>query len=182
VVPEGGSACGGLSAVVSVALEQAPRLIATWLPIAQSATGPAFALGAGALVDGRGARTVMIWADLARAVVSGAVVVADILAAMPLTDMGAWVTSGVAPSARGLDGPGLRLRCARIQPASRAAIQASTPWSRQLPLGGRGRRGRERRRSSPWRRRLNGIARCGLGRRGVAGASAPARHRAAKDH
>jgi hypothetical protein len=49
---------------------------AAWLPIAQSAAMLAFALGAGALVDGLSARKVMIWADLTRAVVSGAVVVA----------------------------------------------------------------------------------------------------------
>jgi MFS transporter, DHA3 family, macrolide efflux protein len=49
---------------------------AAWLPIAQSAAMLAFALGAGAVVDGMSARKVMIWADLARAAVSGAVVVA----------------------------------------------------------------------------------------------------------
>lgn len=49
---------------------------AAWLSIAQSAAGLAFALGAGAVVDGLKARSVMIWADLARAVVSGAVVIA----------------------------------------------------------------------------------------------------------
>jgi hypothetical protein len=49
---------------------------AAWLPIAQSAAMLAFALGAGAVVDGLSARKVMIWADLARAAVSGAVVVA----------------------------------------------------------------------------------------------------------
>jgi len=49
---------------------------AAWLPIAQSAAMLAFALGAGAVVDGLSARKVMIWADLTRAAVSGAVVVA----------------------------------------------------------------------------------------------------------
>lgn len=49
---------------------------AAWLPIAQSAAMLAFALGAGAVVDGLSSRKVMIWADLTRAVVSGAVVVA----------------------------------------------------------------------------------------------------------
>src|SRR5436190_2000753 len=49
---------------------------AAWLPIAQSAAALAFALGAGALVDGRSARKVMIGADLIRAAVSAAVVVA----------------------------------------------------------------------------------------------------------
>lgn len=49
---------------------------AAWLPIAQSAAMLAFALGAGAVVDGVSARKVMIWADLGRAAVSGAVVVA----------------------------------------------------------------------------------------------------------
>ncbi len=49
---------------------------AAWLPIAQSAAMLAFALGAGAVVDGLSSRKVMIWADLVRAVVSGAVVVA----------------------------------------------------------------------------------------------------------
>ncbi len=49
---------------------------AAWLPIAQSAAALAFALGAGAVVDGLSARKVMIWADLTRAAVSGAVVVA----------------------------------------------------------------------------------------------------------
>jgi MFS family permease len=48
---------------------------AAWLPIAQSAAMLAFALGAGAVVDGLSARKVMIWADLARAAVSAAVVV-----------------------------------------------------------------------------------------------------------
>ena len=49
---------------------------AAWLPVAQSAAMLAFALGAGAVVDGLRARNVMIWADLARAAISGAVVVA----------------------------------------------------------------------------------------------------------
>ena len=49
---------------------------AAWLPIAQSAAMLAFALGAGAVVDGLSSRKVMIWADLTRAMVSGAVVVA----------------------------------------------------------------------------------------------------------
>jgi hypothetical protein len=49
---------------------------AAWLPVAQSAAMLAFALGAGAVVDGRSPRKVMIWADLLRAAVSGAVVVA----------------------------------------------------------------------------------------------------------
>lgn len=49
---------------------------AAWLPIAQSGAMLAFALGAGAVVDGLSARKVMIWADLIRALVSGGVVVA----------------------------------------------------------------------------------------------------------
>ena len=49
---------------------------AAWLPVAQSAAMLAFALGAGAVVDGLSARKVMIWADLIRAAVSAAVVVA----------------------------------------------------------------------------------------------------------
>ena len=49
---------------------------AAWLPIAQAAAMLAFALGAGAVVDGLSSRRVMIWADLARAAVSGAVVLA----------------------------------------------------------------------------------------------------------
>ncbi len=49
---------------------------AAWLPIAQSAAMLAFALGAGAVIDGLSARRVMIWADLARAAISAAVVVA----------------------------------------------------------------------------------------------------------
>jgi hypothetical protein len=49
---------------------------AAWLPIAQSAAMLAFALGAGALVDGRSSRKVMIAADLIRAAVSAAVVIA----------------------------------------------------------------------------------------------------------
>ena len=49
---------------------------AAWLPIAQSAAMLAFAVGAGAVIDGLSARRVMIWADLARAFVSAAVVVA----------------------------------------------------------------------------------------------------------
>lgn len=49
---------------------------AAWLPIAQSAAMLAFALGAGAVVDGLSARKVMIWADITRAAVSGAVVMA----------------------------------------------------------------------------------------------------------
>src|SRR6185312_2048239 len=50
---------------------------AAWLPIAQAGAMLAFALGAGAVVDGLSARKVMIAADLIRAVVSGAVVVAS---------------------------------------------------------------------------------------------------------
>ncbi len=50
---------------------------AAWLPIAQAAAMLAFALGAGAVVDGLSARKVMIAADLIRAAVSGAVVVAS---------------------------------------------------------------------------------------------------------
>lgn len=49
---------------------------AAWLPIAQSAAMLAFALGAGAVVDGRSPRRVMIWADVMRALISAAVVVA----------------------------------------------------------------------------------------------------------
>jgi MFS family permease len=49
---------------------------AAWLPIAQSAAMLAVALGAGALIDGLSSRKVMIWSDLIRALVSGAVVVA----------------------------------------------------------------------------------------------------------
>jgi MFS family permease len=49
---------------------------AAWLPVAQSAAMLAFALGAGAVIDGLSSRKVMIWADLVRAAVSGAVVVA----------------------------------------------------------------------------------------------------------
>lgn len=49
---------------------------AAWLPIAQSAAMLAFALGAGAVIDGVSARRVMIWADLIRAAVTAAVVVA----------------------------------------------------------------------------------------------------------
>jgi hypothetical protein len=49
---------------------------AAWLPIAQSAAALAFALGAGAVIDGLSARKLMIWADLTRAAVTAAVVVA----------------------------------------------------------------------------------------------------------
>lgn len=49
---------------------------AAWLPVAQSAAMLAFALGAGAVVDGLSARKVMIWTDLIRAAVTAAVVVA----------------------------------------------------------------------------------------------------------
>ncbi|WP_293677670.1 MFS transporter [uncultured Phenylobacterium sp.] len=49
---------------------------AAWLPIAQSGAMLAFALGAGAVVDGLSSRKVMIWADLIRAAVSAAVVAA----------------------------------------------------------------------------------------------------------
>ncbi len=49
---------------------------AAWLPVAQSAAMLAFALGAGGVVDGLSARRVMIWADLIRAAVTAAVVVA----------------------------------------------------------------------------------------------------------
>src|SRR5947207_8190696 len=49
---------------------------AAWLPVAQSAAMLAFALGAGAVVDGLSARKVMIAADLIRAAVTAAVVAA----------------------------------------------------------------------------------------------------------
>ena len=49
---------------------------AAWLPVAQSVAMLAVALGAGALIDGLSARKVMIGADLIRAAVSAAVVVA----------------------------------------------------------------------------------------------------------
>src|SRR5204863_6842708 len=39
---------------------------AAWLPIAQSAAALAFALGAGAVIDGVSSRRLMIWADLTR--------------------------------------------------------------------------------------------------------------------
>src|SRR6185503_3713752 len=57
---------------------------AAWLPIAQAAAMLAFALGAGAVVDGLSARKVMIAADLIRAVVSGAVVVASFTVGLSL--------------------------------------------------------------------------------------------------
>ncbi len=47
---------------------------AAWLPIAQSTAMLILALGAGAVIDGMSPRWVMIWADIARALVSGAVV------------------------------------------------------------------------------------------------------------
>lgn len=49
---------------------------AAWLPIAQSTAMLAFALGAGAVIDGLSSRKVMIWADLVRAAVTAVVVVA----------------------------------------------------------------------------------------------------------
>src|SRR6185312_7025256 len=70
---------------------------AAWLPIAQSAAMLAFALGAGAVVDGLSARKVMIWADLVRAVVSGAVVIAafTIGLSLPLLIAAGLLLSGI---------------------------------------------------------------------------------------
>jgi hypothetical protein len=70
---------------------------AAWLPIAQSAAMLAFALGAGAVVDGLSARRVMIWADLIRAAVSAAVVAAafTIGLSLPLLFAAGVVLAGV---------------------------------------------------------------------------------------
>ena len=70
---------------------------AAWLPIAQSAAMLAFALGAGAVVDGLSARKVMIWADLIRAAVTAAVVVAafTIGLSMPLLIAAGVVLAGI---------------------------------------------------------------------------------------
>ena len=70
---------------------------AAWLPIAQSGAMLAFALGAGAVVDGLSARKVMIWADLIRALVSGAVVIAafTIGLSLPLLIAAGLLLSGI---------------------------------------------------------------------------------------
>ena len=70
---------------------------AAWLPIAQSAAMLAVALGAGALIDGLSSRKVMIWADLIRAAVTAAVVVAafTIGLSLPLLIAAGVVLSGV---------------------------------------------------------------------------------------
>src|SRR5438477_8441621 len=57
---------------------------AAWLPIAQSGAMLAFALGAGAVVDGLSSRRVMIWADLVRAAVTAAVVAAALTIGLSL--------------------------------------------------------------------------------------------------
>jgi MFS transporter, DHA3 family, macrolide efflux protein len=66
---------------------------AAWLPIAQSAAMLAFALGAGAVVDGLSSRKVMIWADLIRGAVSAAVVVAAFTVGLSLPLL---IAAGVA--------------------------------------------------------------------------------------
>lgn len=66
---------------------------AAWLPVAQSAAMLTFALGAGAVVDGLSPRKVMIWADLARAAVSAAVVVAAFTVGLSLLLL---IAAGVA--------------------------------------------------------------------------------------
>ncbi len=70
---------------------------AAWLPIAQSAAMLAVALGAGALIDGLRARKVMIWADLIRAAVAAAVVVAAFTVglSLPLLIAAGIVLSGI---------------------------------------------------------------------------------------
>ena len=70
---------------------------AAWLPIAQSAAMLAVALGAGAVIDGMSARKVMIWADLIRAAVTAAVVLAafTIGLSLPLLICAGVVLSGV---------------------------------------------------------------------------------------
>lgn len=70
---------------------------AAWLPIAQSGAMLAFALGAGALVDGRSARKVMIGAELIRAGVSAATVAAafTIGLSLPLLIAAGVLLSGV---------------------------------------------------------------------------------------
>ena len=70
---------------------------AAWLPIAQSAAMLAVALGAGAVIDGLSSRKVMVWADLIRAAVTAAVVVAafTIGLSLPLLIAAGVVLSGV---------------------------------------------------------------------------------------
>lgn len=68
---------------------------AAWLPIAQSAAMFAFALGAGALVEGLRPRRVMIGSDLLRAAVSGAVVLAAFTVGLSLPVL---ILAGVALS------------------------------------------------------------------------------------
>jgi len=70
---------------------------AAWLPIAQSTAMLAFALGAGAVVDGLSARKVMIWADLIRAAVTAVLVAAafTIGLSLPLLIGAGVVLSGV---------------------------------------------------------------------------------------
>ena len=70
---------------------------AAWLPIAQATAMLAFALGAGAVVDGLSSRKVMIWSDLIRAAVSGAVVVAAFTVglSLPLLIAAGVVLSGI---------------------------------------------------------------------------------------
>ena len=70
---------------------------AAWLPIAQSAAMLAVALGAGAVIDGLSSRRVMVWADLIRAAVSAALVVAafSIGLSLPLLIAAGVVLSGI---------------------------------------------------------------------------------------
>src|SRR6185503_10192227 len=70
---------------------------AAWLPIAQSTAMLAFAVGAGAVVDGLSARKVMIWADLIRAAVTAVLVAAafTIGLSLPLLIGAGVVLSGV---------------------------------------------------------------------------------------
>ena len=87
---------------------------AAWLPIAQSAAMLAFALGAGAVVDGLSSRKVMIWADLARAAVSALVVLAAFTIGLSLPLL---IAAGVALSGiQAIFDPALQAVVPRLMP------------------------------------------------------------------
>jgi hypothetical protein len=87
---------------------------AAWLPVAQSAAMLAFALGAGAVVDGLSSRKVMIWSDLVRAAVSGAVVVAAFTTGLSLSLL---IAAGVVLSGiQAIFDPALQAVVPRLMP------------------------------------------------------------------
>lgn len=87
---------------------------AAWLPIAQSAAMLSVALGAGALIDGLSSRKVMIWADLIRAAVTAAVVIAAFTVGLSLPLL---IAAGVALSGiQAVFDPALQAVVPRLMP------------------------------------------------------------------